>query len=288
MIRHFLPLIALPLAVAGVASTTGSRAEVLDFNLQEQGDGSIELAANFSRPGERHSQWNTRFAAAELDGLDIAGLHAGDPRPLRFAMMRESGHLDCAGTGSFGRASGRCNFAAEPAFAAMLAEARVTGGREDWLSMFAVDVRGSLVVALRDAGYPPPTFDQLIELTAVGANADYIRAMAAAGYRPKTLDSLVEMRAVGVTPEWIAGFARLGLGAIDADELVELRALGIDADYVQSMRAAGYPNLKPEDLVELKALGVTADYARQVERHMGRQPPDRLVELKALGVAFRN
>lgn len=291
MKKTLLPLIALPLAVAAVASApSGSQAEALDFNLESKGDGSIELAASFSRPGERHSRWNSRFAAAQFDGLDLAGLNAGGSRPLRFAMSRQSGRLDCAGSGGSGRASGRCSFAVQPAFAAMLVEARVPGpgDDEDWLALFALDVRRELVDALRGAGYPPPTFDQLVELTAVGVTDDYIRAMAAAGYRPKSLDGLVEMRAVGVTPEWIAGFGKLGLASLSSDELVELRALGIDADYVQSLRAAGYPNLSPDELVEMKALGVTADYARQVERHMGRQPPGRLVELRALGVAFRN
>lgn len=318
-LTRFLPLMALPLAIAAVATTTGgTTAEPLDFSLQAQGDGSNSIAATFFTPGERHHHWNSQFRATEFDGLDVAALRSSGSNPVRFAMIRESGRLDCSGSGGLGHANGRCSFAPQPAFGAMLAASGVGTPKGDgWLSMFAVDVHRSLVEALAAANYPPPNVDQLIELSAVGVSGDYIRALSAAGYRPSSLDDLVEMRAVGVTPEWIASFGRAGLGRLPASQLVELRALGIDAEYVASMRALGFASMKPDDLVELKALGVTADYvasmrnagyadlkaddlvemkalgvtadfAREVERHMGRQSPDRLVELKALGVSFRN
>ena len=287
MYKRLIPLMALPIAVACVASEPlPGGAATLGFSLTEQS--GQRVAASFQRAGERHHDWTTSFAAAELNGLDLARLNAGGSHPVRFALNRQSGHLDCSGTAGNGRATGQCGFAPQPAFAAALAQAKVAApDSEEWLELFALDVRRELLDSLRASGFPPPSVDELVEMTAVGVDGAYIRALAAAGYKPNSLDSLVEMRAVGVTPEWIGGFARIGLGNLPMSQLVELRALGVDSAYVQSFRALGYGVIDADDLVAMKALGVTADFARDVERNMGRQSPEKLVELKALGFAWR-
>lgn len=283
MIRRLIPLLALPLTLAAPASVSlAAEADALGFTLSGTG-GRAELAASFSRDGHHSHMWTASLAPGELGGLDLASFQDRGSNPLRFALTRQSGRLDCAGTGGSSRASGACSFTPDPGFASALAAAQIAVPADSWLDLFAVDVDRALVESVRAAGYPPPDFDTLIALSAVGVDGDYIRALAASGYRPRSLDTLVELRAVGVTPEWIASMVAAGYANIAADELVGLRALGVDGAYIQSLRAAGYGNLGADTLMELKALGVTADFARSAERQFGRLSADRLVELKALG-----
>lgn len=290
MIRLLLPLIAFPVGLAATAASPApARPAELAFTLSGHG-GRGDLTASFSAPGRASGdhRWTSSFSAAQLAGLDLAVFHGPGAAPLRFALTRDAGALSCAGHGGSSRASGRCGFSARPEFAGALAAAAVPEPHSDeWLALFALDVKRDLLAAIRAAGYPPPDIDDLLALTAVGVDEAYIQALATAGYRPQSLDTLVELRAVGVTPEWIGAMARIGYGGLKASSLVEMRALGVTADYVESLRAAGYSRLTPGELVEMRAMGVTADFAQAVTRAFGRQPAHRLVEIKALGLVRR-
>ena len=57
----------------------------------------------------RTTHWSTDFNTGELQGLDVARCaQAGGP--VRFALVREAGRLDCVGSGGRSTASGDCNF----------------------------------------------------------------------------------------------------------------------------------------------------------------------------------
>ena len=256
-------LLALVLASVSVASAcTAASNEWIRFKLEPAHAGGGALQASFrddSRPGH-DDNWSSSFAPSEFVGLDVSGFRSVGTRPLRFAVIREAGRLDCSGQGGNSYATGYCSFAIDPGFEQLLQSrgiARPT--REQAFGLMALNVRRDLVDALAAARYPAPTVDQLIEMTAVGVDGRYIRELARAGYRPNSLHSLVEFRAVGVTPEWLGGFARIGYANIPVDELVQLRALGISADYVAGFARIGYPNMPASDLVQLKALGVAPD-----------------------------
>lgn len=248
-------------------------------------EGQNEIEARFSRTenGDRN-QWNSSLAAAKLPGLDLASFRSSGSHSIRFAMSRESGRLDCAGTGGNFHASGECAFTADEGFGRVLAARGIRSPTsEQWLSLFALDVRRSLVDAIGSARYPAPTIDQLVGMTAVGVTGPYIQALAQAGYRPRSLDTLVQFKAIGIDPQWIGGLTRAGYGAMPSDQLVQLKALGVDGPYIQSFAAIGYRNLTADQLVQMKALGVTADFARRIQGQFGRVPPDKLVELRAIG-----
>lgn len=289
MIKRLLPLIAMPMAFVACAATAPLPAnQDFVFDLKSAED-EFGLTATF-RYGDGHKdRWSSSFTSTQLAGLDLGGFRSSGSRPLGFSVSRQSGVLRCAGTGGSGRASGRCRFAPDPEFASALAASGVSApDHDEWIELFALDVRRDLLDTLGAAGFGKPSVDELVEMTAVGVDQEYIRAMASAGYRPTSYDSLVELKALGVTPQWIGDLARVGMSTLPVDDLAELKALGVDAAYIQGFRDAGYMNLTADQLVELKALGVTHDFAREVERHMGRQSPDRLVELKALGFAWRD
>lgn len=282
----------LALLLTSVTVTSACMANVppqqLTFTLwSDGGPGRVQARFQNDRNGDDH-QWSSSFAESQLAGLDPAAFRGAGAHQLRFAVIRESGRMDCAGTGGSSRASGQCNFAPASSFAARLATAGTPApDASDWFSLFALDVRSSLIDALRAARYPAPTADQLIAMTAVGVSESYIRDLARHGYRPDTLDSLVEFKAVGVDPRWIGDLAAIGYSRLPNSDLMQLKALGVDAAYIRSFRAAGYDRLSTDDLVQMKALGVTADFARQIESVMGRQSPDKLVQLKAVGFSPR-
>ncbi len=277
--------LALTITLVTVSSTCAAAGnEAIHFTLLATG-GKDKIQANFSRDrGSNHNVWNSSFAPAQLPGLDASSFRASGSNALRFALNRESGRLDCSGRGGNSRASGDCAFSPSSAFAAALAGHGIRAvDSDDWLSLFALDVRRSLVDAIGAAHYPSPSVEQLVSMTAVGVSGPYIEALAHAGYRPKSLDSLVEFKAIGIEPEWIGGLTRAGYSRLPSDELVQLKALGVDGAYIQSFTAIGYRNLSADDLVQMKALGVTADFARRVQGKLGPLSPDKLVQLRAIG-----
>jgi hypothetical protein len=277
---------ALCMAFLSVSSAVSAApSDLIHFTLSpSRGGDAVHVDFRRGRDGRDHN-WSTSFRASQLVGLDLAGFRAGGARPLRFALIREAGRLDCAGNGGQSYAAGNCTFASDPGFNQLLAARGI--GRPDFeesFSMVALDVRRSLIDAVAAARYPTPTIEQLVEMTAIGVDAQYINELARLGYRPSELQSLVEFRALGITPEWIGGFQRIGYANLPADDLVQLKALGVTPEYVLGFERIGYRNLAADDLVQLKALDVTPEFAREMRGRTNVQPGvDDLVQMKALG-----
>lgn len=287
MTRLFAFIAAILVSFVAISSATASEIGTIHFRLDATHARAGKVHASFSSRGDRgaNNQWSTDFATTELAGLDVNRLRAGGSQQLRFALAREAGRLDCAGTGGRSTASGSCRFTADAGFTSFLMGRGMRRPMEsESFSMMAVNVRRDIVEALHAARYPVPTPDELISLTAVGVDAGYISGLARVGYRPPNLDALLQFKALDITPPYIAGFVRYGYAKMDPDELVQLKALDISADYIASFERIGYRHLSPDQLVELKALGVTAQYASAVRRGSADLPtPERLVELKAIG-----
>lgn len=286
MTRLLAFLAAMLVSLVAISSATASEAETIHFRLNASRTGEGRVHASFRSGDERHRKhWSTDFRPGELPGLDVGRLRAQGNQAVRFALAREAGRLDCAGTGGHSTASGDCRFTADAGFTNFLMSRGMRRPTEsESFSMMAVNVRRDIVEALHAARYPVPSPDELISLTAVGVDGGYITGLARVGYRPPNLDTLLQFKALDVTPGWIEGFVRHGLGRMDPDELVQLKALNITGDYVAGFERAGYRNLSADQLVQLKALNVTPDYAAAVRRGTSEFPtPERLVELKAIG-----
>lgn len=218
-------------------------AEWIHFTLEPQrGSGNdTHIQARFRRegPGDQDNDWSSGFRPTDLVGLDVAGFRAGGTRPLRFAVIREAGRLDCGGNGGESYAAGDCGFAPDPAFTRLLVSRGI--GRpsdEQAFGLMAVNAKREVIDAIAGTRYPTPSIDNLMALSALGVNDAYISDMARAGYRPRTLDALIQFKALDITPEWIAGFVRIGYADLSADELVQLKALDITPEFVRSVAAA--------------------------------------------------
>jgi hypothetical protein len=282
-------LFALCCAFLSVSSavTAQPTADWLHFTLEPSHDsGQVQADFRGSIDGRDHHNWSSSFRTSDLVGLDSAGFRTSGSRPLRFALIRQAGRLDCAGHGGESHASGNCTMTSDPAFLQLLVNRGIgRPNREEAFSLVALDVRRELIDAVAAARYPTPSINNLVEMTALGVDDRYIADLAHFGYRPSSLHHLVEFRAMGITPEWLGAFARIGYGNVPADDLVQLKALDVTADYVAALDRLGYGHLPAGDLVQLKALGVTPDYVDGLERVGYRHlPVSDLVQLKALDI----
>ena len=280
-----LLLTAITVSSACVASPTMP----LQFTI-EPAHSANRLQVHFDRADERgNHNWSSSFRPSELAGLDLAALNGSVTRPLRFAIVREAGRIDCAGTGGNAMAHGSCTLAADAEFDRFLEQHGI--GRpsaDDTFGLIALDVHRNLVTSLAQAHYPTPTIEKLIELTAVGVSPAYIGQLAGHGYRPASLQGLVEFGALKITPDYIGSFIRAGYTHLDPEELVQLKALNITPEYVAGFERIGYRDLPVDTLVQLKALDITPEFVRAVQQGDTLPSPDHLVQLRAVTRDLRN
>ena len=289
MNRCLALLCALLFAFVSVSSACmAAPADWIAFDLKAQGDRQ-QIHATFrdERRGGDENHWSNGFKPSELIGLETAGFYAAGSRPLRFAVVREAGRLDCGGSGGSSRASGNCGFAADAGFMQLLATRGIGHpNREQAFGLMAMDVRRSLIEAVAAARYPTPSIDDLMAMTAVGVTSGYIGDLARANYRPNSLHSLIEFKALEISPEWLGGLARVGYASLPADDLMQLKALGISPDFITGFDSLGYRRLPVDELVQLKALNITPEFARSA---IGQTRPlpsvDELVQIKMFGRA---
>ena len=257
------------------------------FTLESRRGTSGEIHASFRNDigGREKNVWSSGFRPSELVGLDVVSFRSAGSRPVRFAIVREAGRLDCAGNGGGSRASGNCQFTADAGFTQALVSRGIRRPtREQAFGLMALNVRRELLDALAAARYPTPTIDDLMALTALGVNGRYITDLSRVGYRPRTVHSLVEFKALGITPEWIGGMTRVGYGNVAPGDLVQMKALNVTPEYIAGFQRIGYRNLSPDTLVQLKALDITPEFVRSAVGRRATMPPvNELVEMKLFG-----
>ncbi|MGN6849060.1 MAG: hypothetical protein ACTHJK_06250 [Sphingomicrobium sp.] len=276
--NRFVALIAAVIFAALSVSSAclAQSSDLISFRLQPERSNSGQIHATFhDQSSERdHDNWSTAFMPSDLIGMEVSSFHASGTRPLRFAIIRDAGRVDCAGSGGNDFASGNCRFTADPGFTHLLISRGIgQPTREQALAMMAVNANRGLIDALVNAHYPTPTINNLVALSALHADGQYIADLARAGYRPGNLQKLIAFKALGITPEWIGGFVRIGYANVPSDGLVQMRALGITPDYIQGFDRIGYRNLPVDKLVELKALGITPEFVRATVVGQKELPP---------------
>jgi len=288
MNRSLAFICALLLAFVTISSACVAQpAEWVHFTLEPERGNPAKIHARFDNQngGRGDNSWSTGFAPSELVGFDVPSFRGSGTYPLRFAIIREAGRLDCSGNGGGNHADGNCRFAPDAAFTQLLITRGI--GRptsEQAFGLMAVNARREVIDAVAAARYPTPKIDDLLALSALGVDGPYITGMAHAGYRPQSIQKLIEFKALGVTPDWIAGFARVGYANVPGDGLVQLRALGVTPDYIAGFQRIGYRNLPVNSLVELKALGITPEFVRSAVQPGTALPPvHQLVEMKMFG-----
>ena len=82
--------------------------EELHFTLEPEHGNSGKIHAEFrdSGRGNDRTNWSSGFTPSELIGFDTSGFRSSGTRPLRFALVRDAGRLDCGGNGGGNYAAG--------------------------------------------------------------------------------------------------------------------------------------------------------------------------------------
>lgn len=275
-------------AIAVSSACVATSVTPLQFTI-EPTSRADQVQVRFKRADSRGTDsWSSSFGMTELAGLDPAALRAPGTRPVRFAIAREPGRIDCAGSGGNAMARGTCSLTPDRGFNDFLAAngiARPT--EEQTYALIAVDAQRELVTALKASNYPTPGIDKLMELSAVGVTPAYIRDLAAQGYRPSSLQSLVEFGALDITPEYIGSFARAGYANLAPIALVQLKALDITPEYIAGFERIGYRDLPVSTLVELKAMDITPEFVKSVQQGDALPSPSRLVQIRAVSRDIR-
>lgn len=268
------------------ATASAEPIDAVHFTLASKSDtGKIHADFRKDRDGDHHNNWSSALMPSELIGLEVSSFRAAGNRPIRFAIVREAGRIDCAGNGGGGAASGSCRVTENPAFAQLLASRGIGRPTQDQLfGLIALNAHRELIDAVAAAHYPRPSIDDVMAMAALGVDRDYINGLARSGYRPDSIDSLVQFKALGISPEWIAGFARIGYARVPGDGLVQFRALGVTPDFIAGFQQLGYRNLDVDQLVQLKALNITPSFVRAKVGQQAVMPPvDKLIEYKIFG-----
>src|SRR3982750_1338798 len=97
-LAFFLALIFATLTVSSACVAEPSYG--LSFALEpEHGGNNLKATFRDESRGRPDSNWSSGLKPSELIGLAVAGFRAGGTRPVRFAIVREAGRMDCSGSG---------------------------------------------------------------------------------------------------------------------------------------------------------------------------------------------
>ena len=123
MNRCLALMCALLFAFVSVSSACmAAPSDWIAFDLKAQSDRRKSMRPSTTKAATAtENQWSNGFKPSELIGLDVAGFYSAGSKPLRFAVVRESGRLDCSGNGGSSRASGNCGFTPDAGFTQLLA-----------------------------------------------------------------------------------------------------------------------------------------------------------------------
>lgn len=277
---------AIPLAQAAA-----QQVESISWSIEPNRPGTadeIQLTVDSRWGPHSRSNWSNTRRLEELQGLGSAQL-MGSSQPVRFAMVKDAGRLDCAGTAGGGRGSGQCSFTPNAGFAAYLEGRGI--GRPDAHQAYSLTMSGvgrDLVQALEQNRFTRPDIDQLTAMGIHGATASYVRDLGGLGYR-LSADDLVAFKIHGVKPDYIREMAAIGpaLQHISPSDLVALNTHGVKPEFVREMAAIGpaFRNVSADDLVSMAIHGVRPEMARAyVQLQGGSLNADDVVSMAIHGV----
>jgi hypothetical protein len=190
---------------------------------------------------------------------------------------------------------------------------------QDLMTAKSTNVDSSYAIAIRKAGYPDITFQELYRLRADSVTVDYIkgltraqqagknpgdttgavvpvsiistarymhidsaymRAMAEAGYT-LTASQLHSFKSFDITPAYITELKNLGYPNIPAPSLLGLKMAKVTPAYIQSLYDAGCSKIPLTSLSVFKAQGINADYIKNFNTlGYSHIEPVTLVQLK--------
>ena len=241
-----LLMTSLCLTSVGIAAEVGT----LRYGLETARGGAAHLTLTESRGRDRRISvelpWTT------LQGLDRSAKVRAQG-PVAFALVRDAGRIDCAGTSS----KGSCRFTANADFAAFLsAQGYPRPSTRQSLDLVLVGVGRPLVGALAAAGYERPSLADLSSLAALGVTPASMKELAASGHRPESTGDLLAFAALGITAEYIRSFERAGLPRLSSAQLIQCKAMNIRAEDLRQLGSGKMVSVTADELIDWKVAGL--------------------------------
>jgi len=151
---------------------------------------------------------------------------------------------------------------------------------DDLIALKTQGVMPEYVRQIHDLGLHPDA-DGFVGLKVQGVTPEYIRGLRALGFTPDE-DQIIGMKVQGITPEYVEGLKEAGIKA-DADEIIGMKVQGVTPDYIRELRALGL-HIDADDVVGLKVQGVTPAYVKGIEDQGLHPTADDLVGMRVQGV----
>jgi len=151
---------------------------------------------------------------------------------------------------------------------------------DDLIALKTQGVTPEYVREIHALGFHPDA-DGFVGLKVQGVTPDYIKGLRALGFHPDE-DQIIGMKVQGITPEYVEGLKEVGIKA-DADEIIGMKVQGVTPDYIRELRALGL-NVDADDVVGLKVQGVTPAYVKGLEDQGLRLGADDVVGMRVQGV----
>jgi beta-lactamase regulating signal transducer with metallopeptidase domain len=145
----------------------------------------------------------------------------------------------------------------------------------------AAPTGSSYIDAMKAAGLPDLSIDDLIALKTQGVTPEYVRQIHELGLHPDA-DGFVGLKVQGVTPEYIRGLRALGFNP-DQDQIIGMKVQGITPEYVEGLKEVGIKT-DADEIIGMKVQGVTPDYIRELRALGLHIDADDVVGLKVQGV----
>lgn len=245
--------------------------------------GSVELML-FRRTERGNMNSSNTWKLNQLSGLSAAQLQAASS-PVRFAINREAGRIECTGTLQAGNGGGSFSFTPNPEFPRAMRALGFDGfSDEEIFAMALHDVSTAYVKELKAEGVRIDDKGNLIALRIHGVSAEYAREMKRLGLSDLAADKLIAMRIHGVSTEFAQSLKSLGYQP-RPDDLVALRIHGVSADFARSLRTQGYNDVPLDQMVAMRIHGVSPEFMKQVaDLGFGHPPIDKLIAMRIHGV----
>jgi hypothetical protein len=233
--------------------------------------------------GSYHDQSSDNVALSDL-GLNQSQL-ASSGGHVTFALRRDAGNFAFEGWIGQDGGLGRFTFDSNPRYADELnARGYAVDEPRKLMTAALIDLSIRFIDDVAATGIHGLSFDKLVALRALRADAPYVRSMQA-HFGDVDAETVISLRALNVTDKYVAEMKSAGFSSGSAQDVIAFRALHVDPAYVDEMASVGYTHLSAHDLVQLRALGIDAAYVRRVQAHGFRHlTVQQLIQTKAMGV----
>lgn len=188
--------------------------------------GEVELML-FRRTEHSNMNSSNSWKLDQLTGLTAAQLKAASS-PVRFAIAREAGRIECTGNLQAGSGGGAFTFTQNPEF----------------------------LKNMRSLGYDGLSDDTVFAMALHDVSTAFVKELKAEGVQIPNKDMLLALRIHNVTGQYVREMKTLGASNLSADNLVAMRIHGVTAEFAKSLKDMGY-DPKPDSLVALRIHGVT-------------------------------